>query len=53
MDEEEKKELADDATLYGEFVCSAFHWITPKEQKQNAKHLENATENKKDKPKNK
>ena len=49
MDEENeninlsKDEVGEDATMYGEFVCSAFRWLPLQEQKRNAKHLENVT----------
>ena len=41
------KEIGEDATQYGEFVSSFFSWVTPKEQKEIVKKLENMT--KKDK----
>ena len=34
------KEDKEDTTKYGEFVSSYFEWITPDEQKQKAKELE-------------
>lgn len=39
-----KDEVGEDATMYGEFVCSAFKWLPLQEQKRNAKHLENVTD---------
>lgn len=36
-------EAGEDATKYGEFVCSYFAWLTPNEQKINAEKLENMT----------
>ena len=39
--EKNKDELKkEDTTKYGEFVSSYFEWITPDEQKQKAKELE-------------
>lgn len=35
-----------DMTKYGEFVCSAFHWLPIEEQKKKAKMMENITKNK-------
>lgn len=32
-------ELGEDATKYGEFVCSYFAWLTPEEQKKKAKNM--------------
>jgi len=40
------KELWDDTTKYGEFVCSYFAWISLKEQKKRTKELEDMTKNK-------
>ena len=34
------KIIKEDTTKYGEFVSSYFEWITPDEQKQKAKELE-------------
>ncbi len=36
-------ETGEDATKYGEFVCSYFAWISPTEQKVTVKKLENIT----------
>ena len=41
--EKNSTENGEDATLYGEFVCSMHHWLYPQEQRRNAKHLENIT----------
>ena len=43
--ENEKKE---DTTKYGEFVCSAYHWIPVEKQKEQAKNMANMTNQKKD-----
>lgn len=43
MKEKKKKELGEDATKYGEFVCSTYHWLSPEKQKKQAKRLENMT----------
>ena len=44
----------DNSTKYGEFVCSEYHWLTSKKQKEKAKKLETITniENKRKKEKN-
>lgn len=39
----EKKEKSEDATKYGEFVCSNYHWISLDEQKRRTKKLDNMT----------
>ena len=38
-----KEEMGEDTTKYGEFVCSAFHWLHPKDQRKQVKKLENIT----------
>ena len=40
---EDKKEIGEDATKYGEFVSSYFGWITPLEQKKKVGELEKVT----------
>lgn len=42
--EKNEKRKKEDTTKYGEFVCSAYHWLPPEVQKERAKELENATE---------
>ena len=42
-------EVGDDATKYGEFVSSYFAWVSPAEQKEKVKELQEIT---KDKTKN-
>lgn len=32
-----------DTTKYGEFVCSAYHWLPIEKQKKQAQKLENVT----------
>lgn len=39
-------EVGEDATKYGEFVCSYFAWISLPEQKEKAKELQNMTKGK-------
>lgn len=34
------KEIMDDTTEYGEFICSFDAWLTPEEQKRNAEKME-------------
>lgn len=40
MKEDKDKIIKEDTTKYGEFVSSYFEWITPDEQRQKAKELE-------------
>lgn len=40
-------EAGEDATKYGEFVCSYFAWVTPDAQKKNVDKLEKITEEQK------
>ena len=42
---EEELELAEDATLYGEFVSSFDAWVTPDQQRQIAEKLAHPGEN--------
>ena len=46
---EEKYEVGEDSTKYGEFISSYFAWISLPNQKERAEELENMTKN----PKNK
>ncbi len=39
----DKKELAEDATKYGEFISSFFGWTSLKDQKKRAEDLEKMT----------
>lgn len=39
-------EVGEDATKYGEFVCSYFAWISLPEQKEKAEELQDITKNK-------
>ena len=45
------KLFGEDTTKYGEFVCSAFRWLPPEKQKEQAERFEKITES--DKNKNK
>lgn len=47
MEEDKEKTIKEDTTKYGEFVSSYFEWITPDEQKQKAKELEQLGKKKK------
>ena len=38
-----KRELGEDTTKYGEFVCSLDHWLPIEKQKEKAEKLENIT----------
>jgi formiminotetrahydrofolate cyclodeaminase len=40
---EENKGIEEDNTKYGEFISSYFMWLSPKEQKERAKKLQNMT----------
>lgn len=44
--EEFGTEVGEDATKYGEFVCSYFAWISLPEQKEKAEELQDITKNK-------
>lgn len=39
-----KRENAEDATQYGEFVSSYFEWVPTEKQKKIVNHLEKSTE---------
>jgi hypothetical protein len=39
-----KDERIEDSTMYGEFIASFDQWMTPDRQKNNARHLEEVTE---------
>ena len=41
-----KEELGEDATKFGEFVCSCYKWLPLDEQKENAKELAKLTKRK-------
>lgn len=44
------EEIAEDVTMYGEFISTYFAWIPPSKQKERAKELQKMTEkNSKDK----
>ena len=45
--EDLKCEVGEDATKYGEFVCSYHNWLPIEKQKEIAKKLANITKNKK------
>jgi formiminotetrahydrofolate cyclodeaminase len=40
---ENKEEIEEDTTKYGEFISSYFAWISPEEQKERAKKLQDIT----------
>lgn len=42
----EEEEYGEDATKYGEFVCSNYHWLPIEKQKEQAKRLGNMTKKK-------
>ena len=39
-------EEKEDVTKYGEFVCSAFHWLPIEKQKEQVEKMENRTKTK-------
>ena len=39
----QKREIGEDATKYGEFVCSNYHWLPIEKQKEQADEMENMT----------
>ena len=41
-----RKECDENSTEYGEFVCSAYHWLPIEKKKKQARKLENITNNK-------
>lgn len=48
----EKYEIGEDATRYGEFITSYFAWLPLSVQKEKVEDLENITNNSKNKRKN-
>lgn len=50
---EEKYEVGEDSTKYGEFISSYFAWISLPNQKERAEELNAMTKNQKDKNKRK
>ena len=44
--DKDKKEYGEDATKYGEFVCSNYHWLPIEEQNKQAKKMEDMTKKK-------
>ena len=50
---EEKYEVGEDSTKYGEFISSYFAWISLPNQKERAEELNNMTKNENDKNKRK
>lgn len=43
---EDEKEHKEDTTKYGEFVCSAYHWLPIEKQKDQAEEMEKMTKRK-------
>lgn len=50
---EEKYEVGEDSTKYGEFISSYFAWISLPNQKERAEELDNMTKSEDDKNKRK
>ncbi len=51
MDKDKKAHKKEDTTKYGEFVCSAYHWLPIEKQKEQTARLENITKSNKNKTK--
>ena len=52
-DLEEKYEVGEDSTKYGEFISSYFAWVSLPNQKERAEELDNMTKSEDDKNKRK
>lgn len=44
-----KRERREDTTKYGEFVCSAFHWLPIEKQKKQAEEMAKMTKEEQEK----
>ena len=51
MDKDKKVQKKEDMTKYGEFVCSAYHWLPIEKQKDQVEEMENITKSNKNKTK--
>ena len=47
MEKDKKMPKKEDTTKYGEFVCSAHHWLPIEKQKDQAEEMEKMTKKKK------
>jgi len=47
MKKDKKMLKKEDTTKYGEFVCSAYHWLPIEKQKDQAEEMEKMTKRKK------
>lgn len=47
MQKDKKVEKKEDMTKYGEFVCSAYHWLPVEKQKEQAAKMEKITKSSK------
>lgn len=43
MEKNKNVQKKEDTTKYGEFVCSAYHWLPIEKQKEQANRMENIT----------
>lgn len=43
MEKDKNVQKKEDTTKYGEFVCSAYHWLPIEKQKEQANRMENIT----------
>lgn len=48
MQRDKRVSKREDMTKYGEFVCSAFHWLPIDEQKKKAEKMSKMTKNSKE-----
>ena len=46
MKDSNKEKKKEDTTKYGEFVCSAYHWLPIEKQKDQAEEMVNMTKKK-------
>ena len=51
--DENIREQIEDTTKYGEFISSYFAWVSPVAQRKNVERLENMTNKKEEKTRNK
>lgn len=49
MEKDKKVQKKEDTTKYGEFVCSAYHWLPIEKQKEQAANMESMTKTDKNK----
>lgn len=52
MQKDKKVNKKEDMTKYGEFVCSAYHWLPLEKQKEQAEKMANMTKSNKEEKNN-